>query len=321
VTIPPGAVPDGSGIECGEFDPGFAPQSAPAGALLKRTLAINIWGPSNAFITAFSGRVPTVCYPYTSDDVRRAGGRADRLGVVNAEVNGAYRSVRSTLNTATRQVCVAAQTMGLFDVVAGDTSVSGSVTQGGGDYVVRAGDTLFLISLRFRTTVAALRAANGIVGDRIDVGQRLIIPNFSPGAPAPSATPAPAPTASAGQGGQTYRVQRGDTLYTIALRFGTTVSALQAANALVGSRILAGQILTVPNQAPAPTPAAPVPAQPTPAPTATTQAGTTGRTHIVQRGENLFRIGLRYGTTAAALRAANGLNGNLIYVGQVLVIP
>ncbi len=316
VTLPPGAVPDGSGIECGDFDPGFAPQTAPTGTLLKRTLAVNIWGPSNAFITAFSGRVPTVCYPYTSDDVRQAGGRVDRLGVVNAEVNGTYRSVRSTLNTTTRQVCVAAQTMGLFDVVVGGSSASGPATSLGGDYTVRAGDTLFLISLRFRTTVAALRAANGIVGDRIYAGQRLIIPNFSPVAPAP-ATPA-APTPAPAPGGQTYRVQRGDTLYTLALRFGTTVTALQAANNLVGSRILAGQVLIIPRQAAAPTPPA---ATPAPTPAATASAGTTGRTHIVQRGENLFRIGLRYGTTAAAIRAANGLNGNLIYVGQTLVIP
>lgn len=45
-------------------------------------------------------------------------------------------------------------------------------------------------------------------------------------------------------------------------------------------------------------------------------------THVVQAGENLFRIGLRYGLTVTQLAAANGIaNPNLIYVGQVLVIP
>ena len=44
--------------------------------------------------------------------------------------------------------------------------------------------------------------------------------------------------------------------------------------------------------------------------------------HIVQRGENLFRIALHYGTTYRALAAANGIaNPNRIYVGQRLVIP
>src|SRR5690606_33455910 len=47
-----------------------------------------------------------------------------------------------------------------------------------------------------------------------------------------------------------------------------------------------------------------------------------GTTHVVQRGENLFRIALRYGTTWPVLAAANGLvNPNLIYSGQVLIIP
>ncbi|MDX1995763.1 MAG: LysM peptidoglycan-binding domain-containing protein [bacterium] len=44
--------------------------------------------------------------------------------------------------------------------------------------------------------------------------------------------------------------------------------------------------------------------------------------HVVQPGENLYRISLRYGTTIGALQAANGLpNPNFIYVGQRLVIP
>jgi len=49
----------------------------------------------------------------------------------------------------------------------------------------------------------------------------------------------------------------------------------------------------------------------------------TGATvHVVARGENLFRIGLRYGVSIQALMWANGLrSSNLVYVGQRLVIP
>ncbi len=47
-----------------------------------------------------------------------------------------------------------------------------------------------------------------------------------------------------------------------------------------------------------------------------------GTTHVVQPGENLYRIALKYGTSWPVLAAANNLsNPNLIYVGQVLVIP
>jgi LysM repeat protein len=52
------------------------------------------------------------------------------------------------------------------------------------------------------------------------------------------------------------------------------------------------------------------------------QAQTGQQTHVVQPGENLYRIALRYGTTWPVLAQANGItNPNLIYVGQVLVIP
>ena len=45
-------------------------------------------------------------------------------------------------------------------------------------------------------------------------------------------------------------------------------------------------------------------------------------THVVARGENLYRIGLRYGVSVQALMWANGLrNPNTVYAGQRLVIP
>jgi tetratricopeptide (TPR) repeat protein len=43
-------------------------------------------------------------------------------------------------------------------------------------YTVRSGDTLFSISRRFGTTVDALRSANGLSGNRINVNQVLLIP-------------------------------------------------------------------------------------------------------------------------------------------------
>ncbi len=52
------------------------------------------------------------------------------------------------------------------------------------------------------------------------------------------------------------------------------------------------------------------------------RAQTGQQTHVVQPGENLYRIALRYNTTWPVLAQANGLaNANLIYVGQVLIIP
>lgn len=46
-----------------------------------------------------------------------------------------------------------------------------------------------------------------------------------------------------------------------------------------------------------------------------------GSSHTVQRGDTLFNISKRYGTSVSAIRSANGLNGDLIRIGDQLVIP
>ncbi len=108
------------------------------------------------------------------------------------------------------------------------------------------------------------------------------------------------------QGSIVHVVQRGENLFRIALRYGVTVDALAAANGLSNaSRIYIGQRLVVPTGGST--------AGPTMSPSGV---------HVVQRGENLFRIALRYGMTYRTLAAANGIaNPNRVYVGQRLVIP
>jgi len=103
-------------------------------------------------------------------------------------------------------------------------------------------------------------------------------------------------------------VQAGENLFRIALRYGTTVAALQAANNLSGTGIFVGQRLVIPSAGGASS-------------GAPASAGT-GTIHIVQRGDTLSAIALRYGVTTAALMQANNLaSANLIYVGQQLAIP
>ncbi len=101
----------------------------------------------------------------------------------------------------------------------------------------------------------------------------------------------------------TYVVGWGDTLVSIATRYGSSVNALMQANGIRNPDfIYVGQQLLVPGGAvpgPAPAPA----------------------TYVVQSGDTLFSIATRNGTTVGALMRANGLYNYWIYVGQTLRIP
>jgi hypothetical protein len=101
-------------------------------------------------------------------------------------------------------------------------------------------------------------------------------------------------------------------------------NALIAAGGGVGLfRLTSGEFqVNVPTFITSGTTASTQPQQQTAVTTTTTTTSTGSVIHVVQRGENLFRISLRYGRTMSAIAAANGItNFNLIYAGQRLIIP
>jgi len=162
-----------------------------------------------------------------------------------------------------------------------------------GTYVVRAGDTLFLIARRFGTTVDAIRRANNLATDVISVGQVLVIPG---------AVARPTTT------GTDYIVQPGDTLFLIARRYGTTVQALMSANNLTSTNIYVGQRLRIPG-----------------GPRGGASAASTGQAgsgeYVVQHGDTLSGIASAFGATPEALVGLNQLLSSDIYPGQSLRIP
>jgi LysM repeat protein len=98
-------------------------------------------------------------------------------------------------------------------------------------------------------------------------------------------------------------VRPGDTLWDLAKAHGTSVSSLKKLNDLPGNgAIYAGDTLRVPGRA-------------------GSRSGTAGAVHIVRRGETLSHLAVRYGTTSAAIRKANGLGSSTIYAGKRLRIP
>ncbi len=160
-------------------------------------------------------------------------------------------------------------------------------------HVVRWGETLALIAARYGTTVQAIAQANGLTNPNyIYAGQRLIISGGgrAAGAPASSST--------------IHVVRAGETLSSIAYRYGTTVSAIVQANGIYNpSYIYTGQRLVIPGWR-------------------GVASSSPVNYYTVRRGDTLAVIAYRYGTTVWAIAQANNLrNPSLIYVGQQLAIP
>jgi LysM repeat protein len=122
----------------------------------------------------------------------------------------------------------------------------------------------------------------------------------------------------------TYIVQRGDTLFSIARRYGTNVETLQRLNGLSNPhQIKAGQVLIVPDSGDGNVPAAAQswPSAP-PALSIGITAGVETCPYVVQRGDYLYKIARKFGISPLQLARANGLSGASILVpGQVLHIP
>ena len=186
-------------------------------------------------------------------------------------------------------------------------------------YRVRRGDTLGGIARRFGASVAELQRANRLPrADRIYIGQRLRIPQRGAGPatprpvrlaalepsgtnePAQTATPSAPQVANRGEqpsGDTVHVVRKGESLHRIAMKYGTSVKVLAAANNLRRPELIhAGQRLLIPLDG-------------------------EEMFYRVRRGDTLSQLARTFRTSAARIRQTNGLRGNLIVIGQTLRIP
>ena len=191
-------------------------------------------------------------------------------------------------------------------------------------YRVKPGDTLSGIASRHKLTVSELTSINRISSSTlIYPGQVLRVARVIPTSQPPVNAP------------ETYQVVAGDSLDSVAQKFGITLSALREYNNLAKASIIyVGQVLNLKppvGQAKAPAPKPPKPASSASTlsdeissvdPMRPTGACTIHGFHIVLAGETISRIAAVYGVSTQSVLSANSLSwSSTIFVGQRLSIP
>ena len=161
----------------------------------------------------------------------------------------------------------------------GQTIPSG---QGGNYYTVKSGDSLWSIANKYNTTVNELKSLNNLSSNILQVGQILVLPSSS----------------SDENSGNTYTVKSGDSLWSIANKYNTTVSELKSLNNLSSDALQIGQILNIPSN-----------------------SVSVGNTYTVKSGDSLWSIANKYNTTVSNLKSLNNLSSDVLQIGQVLNVP
>ena len=161
----------------------------------------------------------------------------------------------------------------------GQTIPSG---QGGNYYTVKSGDSLWSIANKYNTTVNELKSLNNLSSNILQVGQILVLPSST----------------NDDNSGNTYTVKSGDSLWSIANKYNTTVSNLKSLNNLSSDVLQIGQVLNVPSN-----------------------SVSMGNTYTVKSGDSLWNVANRYGISVAELKSLNNLSSDVLQIGQVLNVP
>jgi N-acetylmuramoyl-L-alanine amidase len=145
-------------------------------------------------------------------------------------------------------------------------------------YTVKSGDTLWSIAKNNGLSVDELKDLNNLTSNKLSVGQKLLIGEDI------------VPVIN-----DTYIVKKGDTLYSIAKKYGLSVDELKKYNNLNSSSLSIGQKLKIPSNE--------------------------KNTYVVKSGDTLYKIAKNNGISVSDLMSLNNLNNSNLSIGQVLVLP
>lgn len=149
-----------------------------------------------------------------------------------------------------------------------------------GEYVVKKGDSLYSIARKYNTSVDNLKSINNITTDSLAIGQIIKLPSTSNVA------------------SDTYIVKKGDSLYSIARTYNTSVDKLKEINNLTSNALAIGQVLKLPSN-----------------------NANENVVYTVKKGDSLYSIAREYGTTVDAIKKLNNITSNTLSIGQKLLLP
>ena len=151
-------------------------------------------------------------------------------------------------------------------------------------YIVKKGDSLYSIANKYNTTVDELKRINNLTSNILSIGQVLKLPSDK------------VSNVEKEENTINYTVQKGDSLYSIARKYSTTIDKIKDLNNLTTNLLSIGQVLLIPTD---------------------TNLETT---YTVQKGDSLYSIAKKYDTTVDRLKQLNNLKSNLLSIGQILIV-
>lgn len=169
--------------------------------------------------------------------------------------------------------------------IANYAGVSYSPANMKGYYIVKKGDSLWSIASKNNTTVDNIKKLNNLSSNNLSVGQVLKLSYDAENENIKESN--------------IYTVKKGDSLWLIANKYGTTVDELKSANNLKSNTLSIGQTLIIPEK----------------------KESTSKISYVVKKGDSLWLIANKYDTTVEKIKSTNNLKSNTLSIGQVLVIP
>lgn len=227
--------------------------------------------------------------------------RGDTIGEIAEKFGVSTQMIRKWNNIRGSKI-IAGKTLKIF-TNNNNSSYGDNTTKNSANvnyYKIRKGDTIGEIAERYKVSTNDIRRWNNISGNKIIAGKTIKIYSDA-GINDVISNSNNKPTKESGSI-KYYTIRKGDTIGKIAQEHRVSVSDLRSWNNISGNKIIAGKSLKI-----------------------YTNSGSgvnNNKTsvHTVKRGESLYSIAKKYGTTVTKLRKLNGISGSKIKVGQKIKI-